>query len=106
MSKEYIAYPNHTRWCEFLHFWEIMFGWYFSKKPYGHYNGQCQRCKRYPKKIKSKVTVCSKCLRASCWQGFFFCEEAKIAGTIEKTIDELKKLALEDSIYWKDRPDE
>jgi hypothetical protein len=47
-----------------------------------------------------KITVCNKCLRASCWHGFFHCEDYKTAGTIEKTIGELKKLNLEDSHYW------
>lgn len=47
-----------------------------------------------------KITVCSKCLRASCWQGTFYCEESKSAGTVEKTEPELKKLDLEHSEYW------
>ena len=46
------------------------------------------------------VTVCDKCLRASCWQGYFYCEEAKNAGTVEKPIAELRKLELESSHYW------
>jgi hypothetical protein len=41
---------NHIWWCKFLYFWEVMFGWYFNKRPYGHFGGQCQRCKRYMRK--------------------------------------------------------
>lgn len=48
-----------------------------------------------------KITVCDKCLTASCWQGFFMCDDSKFAGTVEKTIDELKELNLEHSSYWK-----
>ena len=43
------------------------------------------------------VTVCASCLRASCWQGEFYCEDYKSAGTVEKTIDELLALDLE---HW------
>ena len=49
------------------------------------------------------VTVCSACLQASCWQGAFYCDEYKTAGTVEKTIAELKKLALEHPSYWRER---
>lgn len=48
-----------------------------------------------------KITVCDKCLTASCWQGLFMCDDSKFAGTVEKTIDELKELNLEHSSYWK-----
>jgi len=48
------------------------------------------------------VTVCDSCLCACCWQGEFYCEEFKTAGTVEKTIRELKKLNIEDSGYWED----
>lgn len=30
-----------------------------------------------------KVIVCSACGQESCWQGIFYCEEYKTAGTIE-----------------------
>ena len=46
------------------------------------------------------VTVCSACLRASCWQGGAFCGESLGAGTVEKTIDELRALDLEPSYWW------
>ena len=47
------------------------------------------------------ITVCDKCLQASCWQGIFMCEEARYAGTVEKTVKELKELKLEHSDYWR-----
>lgn len=47
------------------------------------------------------VTVCDKCLQASCWQAIFMCQEANEAGTITKTRKELAKLGLESSDYWK-----
>lgn len=47
-----------------------------------------------------EVTVCDQCLRASCWQGEFMCDEARSAGTIQKTRAELGTLGLESSHYW------
>lgn len=46
------------------------------------------------------VTVCDKCLMASCWQGKFMCEDADIAGTVEKTVAELNRLGLEHPCYY------
>jgi hypothetical protein len=50
---------------------------------------------------KETITVCSACLPASCWQGEFYCEDSKRAGTVEKTREELEALNLEHSDYWK-----
>ncbi len=52
-----------------------------------------------------KIIVCDKCLMASCWHGEFMCEESFSpgAGTVEKTIKELKKLNLENSHHWKNQ---
>ncbi len=47
------------------------------------------------------ITVCDNCLTASCWLGEFYCEQYKTAGTVEKTVAELKELNLEHSDYWK-----
>lgn len=49
------------------------------------------------------ITVCSDCLRASCWQGYFFCDKAldPKSSTVQKTRGELKKLALENPEYWR-----
>ncbi len=51
---------------------------------------------------KDTVTVCDQCLQASCWQGIFYCYDYKTAGTVEKTLDELKALDLEHPSYWKE----
>jgi len=40
------------------------------------------------------ITVCSKCLQASCWNGEFMCQKAHNAGTIELTVAKLKRLNL------------
>jgi hypothetical protein len=47
------------------------------------------------------TTVCSECLRASCWQGIFMCDKARSAGTVQKTRRQLRKLALENPDYWR-----
>jgi len=47
------------------------------------------------------VTVCSACLRASCWHGQFMCDGSKTAGTVRKTVAELRPLRLEHPDYWK-----
>ncbi len=46
------------------------------------------------------VTVCSKCLCASCWQAVFFCDDYWYASTVEKTVAELQELSLESPHYW------
>jgi len=50
------------------------------------------------------ITVCSECLRACCWQGIFYCDEYKTAGTVERPVSELKEWALENPEYWENRP--
>ena len=52
------------------------------------------------------VTVCSACLRASCWWGEFYCDEYKTAGTVDKTVRELRALGYEHENYWKRGTDE
>lgn len=49
---------------------------------------------------EKKVTVCSACKCASCWQGLFMCEKAGSAGTEELTVEELEKLDLEHPRFW------
>lgn len=51
-----------------------------------------------PRKL---VTVCSECLKASCWQGIFMCDNSRNAGTVQKTKAELRKLNREHPSYWK-----
>ena len=45
------------------------------------------------------ITVCGKCLQASCWQGEFMCWESKHAGTVQKTRRELLTMGLEHADY-------
>jgi hypothetical protein len=51
------------------------------------------------------ITVCAECLRASCWQGIFYCEDFKWANITRKTVEELNRLNLEHPDYWKNDPD-
>jgi epoxyqueuosine reductase QueG len=46
------------------------------------------------------IEVCDKCFRACCWHGLFMCDESRNAGTVFKTIKELKKLNLEHESNW------
>lgn len=39
-----------------------------------------------------RITVCSECKRACCWQGEFMCDGARNADIRQKTIGELKSL--------------
>lgn len=41
------------------------------------------------------ITVCDRCLCASCWHGEIFCDEYQLAGTVQKTVAELRKLNRE-----------
>jgi Lipocalin-like domain len=46
------------------------------------------------------ITVCSYCLRASCWRRKFYCDHAKSAGITELLVKTLKKLKLEHPDFW------
>jgi hypothetical protein len=50
----------------------------------------------------SKVLVCDKCLRASCWYGEFFCDDAVGADLKIMTVGDLRKLNREHEDYWTD----
>jgi hypothetical protein len=50
--------------------------------------------------LDRKVTVCDKCLQASCWLGTFMCDQAQGAGTTERTVAQLGLLNLESCEYW------
>lgn len=50
--------------------------------------------------LDRKITVCDHCLQASCWQGIFMCDEARGAGTVDKTVGELRKMGRENPEYW------
>jgi hypothetical protein len=49
-----------------------------------------------------KITVCDACFKASCWQGIWYCDDYKRAGTVEKTVAELRELGLEHKSYWRE----
>jgi hypothetical protein len=46
------------------------------------------------------ITVCAHCCRASCWQGEFYCDRAKTAGTKEITVREGRSLNWENPTWW------
>ena len=49
-----------------------------------------------------RVMVCASCLRASCWQGLLYCDEARTASTTVMTVRALRRLARESPSYWQD----
>jgi hypothetical protein len=53
--------------------------------------------------LETRVTVCDKCLQASCWHGEFMCNDARTAGTVEMTVAELAALNREHPSYWEPR---
>ncbi len=56
-----------------------------------------------PVQTERTVTVCDACLRASCWQGRFYCDESHTtAGLTEKTVAELEALGREHPEYWEE----
>lgn len=69
---------------------------------YGSYQRSegTEEAKRLRDEDQRKVTVCSACLTASCWHGAFYCDDYKTAGTVEKTVAELRALDLEHPTYW------
>lgn len=46
------------------------------------------------------VTVCDACLCACCWQGEFYCDDYKTAGTKDITIGEARALNRESATFW------
>lgn len=52
--------------------------------------------------VERLVTVCASCLRAACWQGEFYCDDYRTAGTVDKTVAELRALALEHPDFWRE----
>lgn len=46
------------------------------------------------------VVVCSFCLRASCWHGVFYCSDAHTAGTVERTVRQLRRLGVEHASHY------
>lgn len=59
-------------------------------------------CVKNQKYLNELITVCDKCLQASCWQAKFFCEDAQNAGTKRLTRQQLFDLATgEHPSHWK-----
>ena len=50
----------------------------------------------------SKVMVCDKCLKASCWHGEWRCDASLSAGLRILTVADLKKLGREHPDNWSD----
>lgn len=48
------------------------------------------------------IEVCSECLTASCWHGEFMCLDSKKAGTVLKTVSDLRRFNQEHSDNWSD----
>ena len=55
--------------------------------------------------ITPKALVCDNCLRASCAQGVFYCEDYKNASLIEMPIWELKIWDKENEEYYNPEPE-
>lgn len=47
-----------------------------------------------------RITVCDKCLCACCWQGEFYCEDARTAGTTTISVSQARNLKREAEHYW------
>ena len=75
-------------------------------KRYGHYPTRPDGTRIRPSgitpttKTPRLITVCDHCLKASCWQGVYMCEEARGAGTRRMTESELRELDAEHPDYW------
>lgn len=50
-------------------------------------------------RVTDMVTVCNSCLTAACWQGQFYCDNYRRAGTTEKSVGELLRLGKESAYY-------
>lgn len=53
-----------------------------------------------PSEQERLVTVCDKCLQATCWQGEFMCDEARTAGTVDLPVSKLRELGREHPSHW------
>lgn len=54
-------------------------------------------------KTAKLIVVCDSCLRSTCIQGMFYCENSKSVGTTEKTVTELLALDREHPSWWERR---
>ena len=46
------------------------------------------------------ITVCANCGRASCWQGAFYCDEAKTADIKQITVRTARAMGKENPTWW------
>jgi hypothetical protein len=46
------------------------------------------------------VTVCSMCLTAACWRGWFYCTDHQTAGTVDIPLKDLCRMDLENPCFW------
>lgn len=53
-----------------------------------------------PRDARRLITVCDACLQAACWQGEFYCDQSKTAGTVHLPVETLRKLDREHESYW------
>ena len=51
-------------------------------------------------KNSKRVMVCDRCLRACCYYGVFYCDDARTAGTKIMTAGQLRPLKREHESYW------
>lgn len=65
-------------------------------------SGFCPDCER-DVSLDPLITVCDACLCASCWQGVFYCQRYKSAGTKRMRRSELAALDRESPDYWEAR---
>lgn len=68
-------------------------------KPRGH-----RRAWRGGVDLMRTVTVCDHCRCASCWQAKFFCDEARMAGTVGLPLATLMQERRENEEYWFTNP--
>ncbi len=66
------------------------------------FDGKPEKASGDPAVLDRRVTVCDKCLCACCWHGEFMCDDARNAGTVDKTIRELLASGAprESNEYW------
>lgn len=50
--------------------------------------------------LTRQITVCDSCRCASCWQGKFYCDNARMAGTVDVTLATLMPERGENEEYW------
>jgi hypothetical protein len=51
------------------------------------------------------ITVCDNCLKASCWNGIFYCDKYRTAGVTKVPVSKLRSLGYENESYWDEQYD-